>query len=120
MITAFGRLCRKHRIDRGLYLADQAESTSISVSYVSAIETGNRPIPEDYAFKVAKWLGLNTEQTDELTASVAQVGNVVKFRPRNAEAASLAFTIAKNLNELSTKEIMLIKAALERGGQDYE
>jgi transcriptional regulator with XRE-family HTH domain len=107
-------------LERGLYLADQAEGVGVSVPTVSAIERGNRTATVEYAQKVAKWLGLNSNQTSDLVDSLAQVDNVVKFRPRSPEAASFAFNLANRLNSLTPQDIDRMKKILEDGVRIYE
>ena len=120
MLTKFGEICRGYRAQRGLYLFDQAEATNVSVSMVSAVERGQRSIPEGYAKSVAAWLDLNAEQTRELVLSTELSTNVIKFRPKNEMAASLAFELTSRLNELSPGDIERIRKLLEEGRKIYE
>lgn len=77
----FAELCKKHRARSGLFLADQAEALGVSVSLVSAVETGKRNVPEGYPERVAIWLHLNRQESDELLGSAAASSNVIKFKP---------------------------------------
>ena len=120
MLTKFGEICRGYRAQRGLYLFDQAQATNISVSMVSAIERGQRSIPKGYAKLVAAWLDLNVEQTKDLELSTELSTNVIKFRPRNERAASLAFELTSRLNELTPADIERIRKLLEEGRKIYE
>lgn len=115
-IVPFGILCRRYRKERGLFLADQAESTGLSTSYISAMETGARPIPDGYPAKVANWLGILPKDKLELEESVASSSNVIKFRPKTAASAELAFVLSRRLNELTPNEIRKLKNIIERGG----
>ena len=118
--VGFGELCKKHRAKRGLYLADQAEELKLSVSLISAIELGKRSVPEKYPEKVAEWLGLTAMEKEELLLSVATSGNVIKFRPKNAAAATFAFELSRRLNELSKNDLERIRELLDRGERVYE
>jgi transcriptional regulator with XRE-family HTH domain len=120
MLTKFGEICRSYRAQRGLYLLDQAEGTNVSVSMVSAIERGQRSIPQGYAKSVAAWLGLDVEQTGDLVLSTEMSANVIKFRPKNEMAASLAFELTSRLNELTPSDIDRIRKLLEEGKKIYE
>jgi HTH-type transcriptional regulator, competence development regulator len=118
--VSFGELCKHHRAKRGLFLADQAEATKLSVSLISAMELRKRNIPDGYPEKVATWLGLTDIEKRELLASVAFNSNVIKFRPKNAATAEFAFELSKRLNNMSTTELNSIRQTLERGEKIYE
>ena len=81
---------------------------------------GNRTATVEYAQKVAKWLGLSPKQASELVSSLAQVDNIVKFRPRSPEAASFAFNLANRLNSLTPQDIERMKKILDEGVRIYE
>lgn len=119
MLTKFGELCRNYRAKSGLYLGDQAEGTKLSVSAISAIERGDRSIPENYALQVAKWLVLDPIKTKELILATALSTNVIKFRPRNEKAAKLAFALTRRLNEMTPTELEKIRILLEEGVDIY-
>lgn len=116
----FGELCRQHRAKRGLFLADQAEATNLSVSLISAMELGNRTVPEHYPEKVARWLHLNDAERKALFLSVAESSNVIKFRPKDAATAKFAFELSKRLNSMSKAELDRVRETLERGEKIYE
>lgn len=42
MVTAFGKFCRKLRIDRGQIMLDMAESLQVSPAFLSAVENGKK------------------------------------------------------------------------------
>lgn len=66
MTTEFGKALRKLRIDRDEYIKDMAEKLHISVSYLSAIETGKRTIPENIVGGIARAYGLEPDDFDAL------------------------------------------------------
>lgn len=65
-INEFGKALRKLRIDRNEYIKDMAEKLQISVSYLSAIETGKRTIPENIVGGIARAYGLEPDDFDAL------------------------------------------------------
>ena len=46
-ITPFGKQVRKYRIDADLTLSDMAEELDVSPAYLSAIETGRKPLNDE-------------------------------------------------------------------------
>lgn len=66
MLTPFGVTLRKLRLDKQMRLLDLAEKLGRTSSYVSAIETGKKPIPRGYVAEVAHAMKLTAAQRDEL------------------------------------------------------
>lgn len=56
-----GDLIRKHRLERGLGLADVAKICSCSVQFISNIEHGRAPLPWDKAAPLSKSLKIPME-----------------------------------------------------------
>ena len=56
-----GDLIRKHRMEKGLGLADVADACQCSVQFVSNIEHGRAPLPWDKATRLATVLGIPLE-----------------------------------------------------------
>src|SRR3954470_11874976 len=57
-----GNLIRKHRLDKGLGLADVAKSCQCSVQFISNIEHGRAPLPWDKAPLLASALKIALEE----------------------------------------------------------
>lgn len=62
MITEFGKVLRKLRIDRGEILKTMADHLEITSSYLSAIECGKRNIPPDFIERLSNVYGLDQDQ----------------------------------------------------------
>ena len=54
MVTAFGKFCRKLRIDRGQIMLDMAESLQVSPAFLSAVENGKKNVPAQWRDKIVK------------------------------------------------------------------
>ena len=59
MLTPFGIALRKLRVEKGLRLFDLAEKLGQSTAFLSAVETGRKPIPDGLVFKVTRALDLS-------------------------------------------------------------
>ena len=66
MLTEFGQHLRKLRIDCNEFLKDMADKLGVTSSYLSAIETGNRNIPDGWVVKISQLYGLDGIQQDQL------------------------------------------------------
>lgn len=63
MVTPFGKICRKIRIDRDETMRDMADKFGFTHSHLSAIEHGKRTIPKDLPMKLIQHYKLSQEDT---------------------------------------------------------
>lgn len=109
MFTQFGKLLRKIRIDQGLLLKNMADALEVSSAYLSAVETGKKPLSEDLVERTAKYLGYEKGSHDYETlqdaASISR-GEVkmttIGMTPKHQETA-LAF--ARHFENLQSKDL---------------
>jgi len=55
MLTTFGKEVRKLRIDYGIRTKEMAESLGVSPSYLSAMETGRKPLTDNFITTVTSF-----------------------------------------------------------------
>src|SRR5947209_6549786 len=65
-LTPFGITCRKLRLDKGLRLMDIASKLGRSSAFISAIETGRKPIPDAYMLSLTRAMDLSPAEVKEL------------------------------------------------------
>jgi len=74
MLIEFGKILRKLRIDCGEIIRDMADKLGCTASYLSAVETGKRPIPDGWAERIINIYSLDTDSAQELRdAAMAEV-----------------------------------------------
>lgn len=78
MLTPFGIAIRKLRLEKQLRLLDIADRMGLSSAFVSAVETGKKPIPDDYIPSVVQAMRLNTEEARELGSAADRTRSVVR------------------------------------------
>ena len=77
MLTEFGKILRKMRIDSGEVTKDLADKLGCTVSYLSAVETGKRNIPEKWVEQIIALYALDNDAADKLrTAALAEAKSV--------------------------------------------
>lgn len=69
-LTKFGVFIRKFRLDQGMLLRDMAKSLGISPAYLSGMETGNKPIPDNLGIKILQIYKLSSDCATELIDSI--------------------------------------------------
>lgn len=109
MITPFGVAARKIRLDKGLRLLDLARTLGLSSSFISAVETGRKPIPADYVRSVARALGLSREETLDLEKAADQSRSMVDVDGLRGSQRELVAAFARKLDELPPEFLEEIK-----------
>ena len=66
MLTPFGKYCRKLRVDHDHILKDMSDALNVSVSYLSSVEHGKRPVPSSWERMISDAYDLSEEQRSEL------------------------------------------------------
>ena len=94
MVTQLGKILRIIRITTGDSMRSMAEKLDLSVSYLSAIENGNRNIPSNFEEKVINKYELSDKDKENLRNAISQTATRVNV----------------NITELSEKKRKLIYA----------
>jgi len=71
MLTEFGKFLRRLRIDNEELLKSMAEKLGVSSSYLSAVETGKRNIPDDWEEKIIQLYKLDMIEQEDLQNAIA-------------------------------------------------
>jgi transcriptional regulator with XRE-family HTH domain len=109
MLTPFGIATRKLRLDKGLRLLDLAERLGLSSSFVSAVETGKKPIPPDYVASVVGAMGLNTDEAAELQRAADRSKSAVDVDGLHGAQRELVAAFARKLDGLPPDMVELIR-----------
>ncbi|WP_375685433.1 helix-turn-helix domain-containing protein [Bartonella sp. TT110JLCBS] len=113
MVTSFGKILRKLRIDHSERLLDMAKKLDISVAFLSSVEIGKKSVP----------VGLE-EKIIELYALDQEVAEILR---RESDACRKSFTIKtsdplrrktvgmffRNLKDFSQEDLEAFKTLLE-------
>lgn len=93
-VTPFGKALRKIRIDHNERLADMAERLSVSGSYLSSIEIGKKPVPENWPARIGELYRLDQLAIDELRQLADRPEYTIKLTP---DATTLQRAAAETL-----------------------
>lgn len=117
MLTKFGKFCRKLRIERNEILRDMAEKLNVTVSYLSAVENGNRAIPEEWKNQIISIYCLSDREIEELELSILETKKEITFKLKNITLEKQEFTLklARRFDNLTNEEIRKISEILMRG-----
>ncbi|WP_227865690.1 helix-turn-helix domain-containing protein [Clostridioides sp. ZZV14-6045] len=68
-LTEFGKFSRKLRIEKDEILRDMSEKLNVTVSYLSAVETGKRSVPKSWENIMIEKYNLKDEDQIKLKKS---------------------------------------------------
>ena len=115
MVTQYGKILRKIRIDEGELLGDMADKLMISSSYLSAIETGNREIPINFTRQITEMYRLKKAIVSQLEKAEIENIKVVKMLLNEAESKikkETAVIFARTFKNMRDEDIEQIRAIL--------
>jgi len=96
-------------------MGDQAEAMKYSVAFISAVELGKRPIPEDYVSGLARWLDLSSDAKRRLQLAADSSHKLVPLRPDSPEKSAFSAHLARKLNELTATQIKELRRIVDEG-----
>lgn len=117
MLTPFGKAVRKLRIDRGWLLRDMAEGVGVAPSFLSAVETGRKPAPDDLVDRISAWAELSEEEKGTLYRALATSAKQFRLRTRedmSVEDREAAALLARTFGSLPSEDIAEIRKILLR------
>ncbi len=116
MLTDFGRYLRKLRIDCGELIRDMADKLGVTASYLSAVETGKRNIPEAWVDEIVTKYGLDGSAKSDLTKAAANSAKVIKLGldEVSADRREAAILFAREFKDLDDATILQIRDLLKK------
>lgn len=100
-LTEFGKAIRKLRIDYDSNLNELATSIGVSSAFLSAVETGKKPVSAELITKIKNALGLSNDEEKLLTHAASQSVDNVVIRTQDAEEAEIALMFARRIQTQS-------------------
>lgn len=100
MLTPFGKEIRKLRLDREMRLLDLAKSLQKTSSFVSALETGKKPIPEGYVDQVVVCMKLTKKEAEALRRAADRTKKEVSVDELAGDERELVAAFARRLDEI--------------------
>lgn len=122
MVTAFGKFCRKLRIDNGELLKDMADKLGVTASYLSAVENGKRNVPQNWLHDISKIYSLNSQQISELKKAIEESQTVLRFdlRELSNEKKDILMAFAREHKRLDTADLEKIMKILQGKNKGVE
>ena len=109
MLTPFGITIRKLRLDKGMRLLDLARRISRSPAFVSAIETGRKPIPDSYVLMISRAMELSAPEIRELRGAADRTRKEVPVQELPEDQRELVAAFARKIDELPSDMMAKLK-----------
>lgn len=116
MTNELGKELRKLRIEREERLLDMAERLGKSSSFISAIETGKKPIPARFEEEVINAYDLPQHAAQSLRQASDRSRKEFTVRPDAPRARDTAALFARRINSLSEDQLTKIEKLLAKKG----
>ncbi|HBG7379624.1 TPA: helix-turn-helix transcriptional regulator [Clostridioides difficile] len=115
-ITPFGEMLRKIRTDNDEKLKDMSEKLNVTLSHLSAVETGKRSIPKKWLDILIKEYNLNEDERGRLKKSILHSATQVKINTTdlNKDEKELVFAFANRFKHLNNQDKEEIKSILKK------
>ena len=115
MVSNYGKVLRKIRIDKGLTMAQMAKAIGITSAYLSTIERGKRNIPKSLTQDIINHYELSNEQVTELQkAEYLSMDSVeIELSDVGLHERILVLSLAKNLKNMTYEQVEMIKNIVE-------
>lgn len=115
MLSNYGKILRKIRIDKGLTMAQMAKAIGITSAYLSTIERGKRNIPKNLTQDIIGHYELSNEQVAELRKAeyLSMDSFEIDLSDVDLDKKTLVLSLAKNLKNMTYEQVEMIKNIVE-------
>lgn len=114
--TPFGEYFRVLRIKNREILMNAKEFLGVSTAYISAVECGNKPIPDEWIPKIIQHYNLDEKEQVELQTAVDNSRKNLKLNLSNASTAKqqMAISLGRSFDEMDDETARKIFDLLKR------
>lgn len=118
MLTKFGKELKKIRVENDEILKDMAAKLNVTAAYLSAVENGNRKVPDSWVSIISEKYRLKEEEAAKLQSMAYENRNSVKitYDNSNETEADLALSFARKFKELDKADALKIQKILNKIG----
>jgi transcriptional regulator with XRE-family HTH domain len=100
-LTPFGKQARKYRIDADITLSDMAEALKVKPSYLSAVETGRKPLSDELVRKAVAYFKSIKINADDLFALADRTRKALSLENLEEDEREEVAAFARRLPDLS-------------------
>ena len=115
MLTKFGKELRKIRIENDEILKDMADKLNVTAAYLSAVENGNRKVPDAWVNTIVTKYNLSDEKATTLQklAHKDSVDINLTSEGTDSRETNMALSFARKIKDLDNNQIKEIQKILD-------
>lgn len=113
MLTKFGKQLRKIRIESDQRLKDMADKLGVTVAYLSAVENGNRKVPDAWVHVIATEYQLNEQDIIELQKAAYEDKTEIRISLEDATRPDVALSFARKFKNMTNDELNQLQEFLD-------
>jgi transcriptional regulator with XRE-family HTH domain len=103
-VTDFGKEIRKLRIERGETMVEMSARVNKSPSFLSAVETGKKPVPSQLVDDITQAYGLAKKQSVQLRDLAEKSVNAFRITPTSDAEQALVAALVRRLGSLTAEQ----------------
>ena len=103
-LTEFGKVVRKLRIEQGETMLEMGAKVNRSASFLSAVETGRKPVPVNLVEEIARAYELPDSHAEELRALASKSASSFRLTPKTEVDQALVSSLAAKLDLLEPEQ----------------
>ena len=115
-LTPFGVEMRKLRLNRNLRLLDVASQLSVTSAFLSAVETGRKPIPDGFLVKISRAINISNEEVANLRKAIDRTRKEVRVDDKPDHQRELIAAFARKLDNVPPSLIEELKKIVLKSG----
>jgi transcriptional regulator with XRE-family HTH domain len=119
-LTPYGIAVRKLRLDKRMRLLDLAARLNRSAAFLSAIETGRKPIPDGLVLQVARAMELTTDELAVLRKAADRTRKEIKIEKLPEDQRELVAAFARRIDRVPADLIAKLKNVVLKSGADEQ
>ena len=106
MLTDFGKMCRRIRLEVNENLGDMADNLGMKSSFLSAIENGKKNVPKTLCEAIKEKYSLSVNEYNQLieAAEVSKKQIKITMEGMNSNDRNLVLSFARKFEELDNSE----------------
>ncbi|WP_375643587.1 MULTISPECIES: helix-turn-helix domain-containing protein [unclassified Bartonella] len=113
MVTSFGKILRKLRIDHSERLLDMAKKLDISVSFLSSVEIGKKSVPVGLEEKIIELYALDQEVAEILRRASDSCRKSFTIKTSDPLRREAVGEFVRTLKDFSQEDLEAFKTLLE-------
>ncbi len=106
-VNPFGKAVRNARMEIGVRLKDMADYLGVSSAYLSAVETGNKKVPEDLVQQVVRYVSDRGLDGSEILRAAARTQQEVTLdlRDTSPETREVVAAFARRFPAMTDEQV---------------